>query len=97
MAKGYWIAHVDVHDMDAYEAYRQANAVAFAKFGAKFLVRGGTQDVREGALRSRSVVIEFASYADAVACYDSPEYQTAKTLRDPVSDSNTCIIEGYDG
>ena len=97
MAKGYWIAHVDVHDADAYEAYRQANADAFAKYGAKFLVRGGAQDVREGALRARSVVIEFASYADAVACYDSPEYQAAKALRTPVSEGNMCIIEGYDG
>lgn len=97
MAKGYWIAHVDVHDMDVYDTYRQANAAVFAKFDAKFLVRGAPQNVREGALRSRTVVIEFPSYADAVACYDSPEYQAAKALRDPVSDGNMCIIEGYDG
>ena len=96
MAKGYWIANADVHDAETYDTYRKANAEAFAKYGAKFLVRGGAQDVREGALRSRTVVIEFASYADAVACYDSPEYQAAKAIRTPVSDANLCIVEGYD-
>jgi len=97
MAKGYWVAHVDVHDTEAYEKYRQANAIPFEKYGARFLVRGGAGEVREGAMRARHVVIEFADYATAVACYDSPEYQAAKALRTPVSDGDTVIVEGYDG
>ena len=40
MAKGYWIAHVDVADPEAYRPMsRQRDA--FAKFGARFLVRIG--------------------------------------------------------
>ena len=97
MAKGYWIGRVDVDDLDAYMAYVTANAAPFAKYGAKFLVRAGEFQAREGTSRSRNVVIEFASYADAIACYDSPEYQAAKALRDPVSTSDLVIIEGYDG
>jgi uncharacterized protein (DUF1330 family) len=97
MPKGYWIAAMDVHDAEAYDTYRAANAKPFADYGAKFLVRGGTQDVREGAWRSRTVVLEFASYADAVACYDSDAYQKAKAIRLPVSEGNMLIIEGYDG
>ncbi len=97
MPKGYWIAHVDVRDPDVYETYRQANAVAFNKFGARFLVRGAAQDVREGTLNPRTVIIEFPSLEAAQACYDSPEYQAAKALRDPVSSGNMCIIEGYEG
>lgn len=97
MAKGYWVAHVNVHDLEAYDKYRVANAEAFAKFNAKFLVRGAPQDVREGSLNARTVVIEFPSLADAIACYDSPEYQAAKALRVPVSEGNMCIIEGYEG
>lgn len=97
MAKGYWVAHVDVRDPVAYEAYRAANAVAFAKFGARFVVRGGTQVVREGEARKRTVVIEFDSLAVAQACYDSPEYQAAKALRDPVSSGDLVIVEGWDG
>jgi uncharacterized protein (DUF1330 family) len=97
MAKGYWIAHVDVRDASEYDKYRAANADVFAKFGAKFLVRGAPQDVRVGACRARSVVIEFPSLEAAQECYDSPEYQAAKAIRTPVSDGNMCIIEGYDG
>lgn len=96
MAKAYWVAHVDVHDADAYEKYRAANATAFEKYGARFIVRGGAQTVREGQAKSRTVVLEFADLATAQACYDSPEYQAAKALRDPVSDGDMVIVEGYD-
>lgn len=97
MAKGYWVAHVDVEDMEKYKAYIAANAAPFAEYGARFLVRGGTRQVREGAARARTVVIEFDSYESALACYDSISYQAAKALRDPVSTGDLVIIEGYDG
>ncbi|MBX3527074.1 MAG: DUF1330 domain-containing protein [Rhodoblastus sp.] len=97
MAKGYWIGHVDVADPEAYKAYVQANAIAFAKYGAKFLVRGGKSEGPEGRLRSRHVVLEFDSYEKAVACYHSPEYQAAIKLRTPVSTGDIVIVEGYDG
>ncbi|WP_298932663.1 DUF1330 domain-containing protein [uncultured Ruegeria sp.] len=97
MAKGYWVAHVDVHDMETYKNYIAANGAAFAKYGAKFLVRGGERVEPEGQARSRTVVIEFPSYADAQACYESDAYQKAKALRDPVSTGDLVIIQGYDG
>lgn len=95
MPKGYWIAHVAIDDPEAYETYRQANARAFAKYQGVFLVRGGQQEVREGDLKARSVILEFPSYEAAKACYDSPEYQEAKALREQASLSDTCIVEGY--
>lgn len=96
MPKGYWIATMDVNDAETYDTYRAANAKPFKNFGAKFLVRGGAQDVREGKWRSRTVVLEFASLADAQACYDSADYQSAKEIRLPVSDGDMVIVEGYD-
>lgn len=97
MPKGYWVAHVDVRDPQAYDAYRAANAASFAEYGAKFLVRGGPADLREGTAKSRTVVIEFPTYEAAVACYDSAGYQAAKALRDPVSQGDLVIVEGYEG
>lgn len=47
MAKAYWIAQVDIEDPEAYKDYVAANALPFAKFGAKFLARGGGTDVVE--------------------------------------------------
>ncbi|MCM2561426.1 DUF1330 domain-containing protein [Lutimaribacter sp. EGI FJ00015] len=97
MTKAYWVAHVDVDDPETYEKYRQANAAPFAEFGARFIVRGGEQEVREGRVRARTVVIEFPSYEAAVACYESPAYQAAKDIRDPVSSADMIIVKGYDG
>lgn len=97
MSKGYWVAHVDVDDMETYKNYIAANAEPFATYGARFLVRGGSREVREGAARARTVVIEFPSYEQSLACYESEGYQKAKALRDPVSLGDLVIIEGYDG
>lgn len=97
MAKGYWIARVDVADLERYKAYVAANAEPFARYGARFVVRGGRFENLEGTSRSRNVVLEFPSYEDALACYHSPEYQAALALRWPVSTADLIVIEGYDG
>ena len=96
MTKAYWIAHVTIDDPSAYEAYRQANAAAFSRFGGRFLVRGGPQEVMEGSMRPRSVIVEFASRADAEACYRSDEYQAALRLREPVSTADLVIVDGWE-
>ena len=97
MAKGYWIAHVDVSDPEGYKAYQTANAVAFAKYGARFLVRGGTSEQQEGRTRSRHVIIEFKDYATALACYHSPEYAAAKAIRMGKGEIDLLVVEGWDG
>ena len=97
MPKGYWIASVDVSDVEGYQAYVAANAEAFGKYGAKFLVRGGRFEVPEGTARSRNVVLEFNDYDTALACYRSPEYARAKALREGRAEATVIIVEGYDG
>jgi len=97
MAKGYWIVRVDVADPEAYKAYIAANGEALRKFGARFLVRGGTHETVEGASRARNVVIEFPDYATALACYRSPEYAAAKAVRLGAGTGDFIVIEGYDG
>ncbi len=96
--KGYWIAHVNVTNPERYQDYVAANAVAFKKYNARFLVRGGADSIApEGKLKPRHVVIEFDSYAAAKACYESPEYKAAAKLRDAASAADLVIVEGYDG
>jgi uncharacterized protein (DUF1330 family) len=97
MAKGYWIVRVDVSDPEAYKAYVAANAEAFRKFGAHFLVRAGKYETVEGLSRTRNVVIEFKDYATALACYRSGEYAAAKALRVGSASADIIVIEGYDG
>ncbi len=97
MAKGYWIARVDVHNTEAYKDYVASNGVAFAKFGGRFLVRGGQFENPQGTSRSRNVVLEFPSYQAALDCWNSPEYKAAKAKQQGGAEMDMVIIEGYDG
>jgi uncharacterized protein (DUF1330 family) len=97
MAKGYWVGRIDVNNEEGYKPYAAANPAIFKKFGAKFVVRAGKFECPEGESRARNVVIEFPSYADAVACYKSPEYQANIKVRKPHAIVDLLIIEGYDG
>jgi uncharacterized protein (DUF1330 family) len=97
MAKGYWIARVEVTDPEQYKAYVAANAKPLARHGGRFLVRAGKYENPEGASRSRNVVIEFPSYQAARDCWNDPDYQAAVQLRLPVATVDMVIIEGYDG
>jgi len=94
MPKGYWIARVDVRDAEAYKDYVAAAKPAFERFGATFLARGGTVDAVEGSGRARNVVIEFASLKQAQDCYNSPEYQHAKSIRQKCADGEIMLVEG---
>ena len=96
MAKNYWIAQVTVKDPETYEKYKAVNAIAFAKYGSQFIVRGGAQMLKEGATHPRWVAIEFPDYAAALACYESPEYKSALAIRQDIYDGNLVIVEGYD-
>lgn len=94
MSKGYWIARVDVRDAERYKDYVSTAKPAFEKFGANFLARGGKTEVLEGVARARNVVIEFPSVQAALDCYNSPEYQAAKAIRNAVADAEMIIVEG---
>lgn len=94
MPKGYIIARVTVHDPDAYALYARGAAVAQAKHGARVLARGGRCEALEGAARPRNVVLEFDSYEQARAYYDSPEYQAAREHRLGKGEGEILLLEG---
>lgn len=96
MAKGYWIARVDINDAERYKDYVSAAKPAFEKYGAKFLARGGNFHKLEGQVRSRNVVIEFPSLQTALDCYNSPEYQIAAAIRQEVADAEMVVVEGIE-
>ncbi|MGY3533949.1 DUF1330 domain-containing protein [Bradyrhizobium sp. USDA 4452] len=94
MAKGYWITRVDVYDAEQFERYKAANVDLFARYGARFLVRGGAQTAVEGSARGRNVVIEFPSYRAALECWHSADYAGSAALRRPCSAADIVIVEG---
>lgn len=97
MAKGYWVVRMDTTDAAIYKSYVAANAAAFKKYGARFLVRGGEAETVEGTGRARNVVIEFPSKQAALDCWNSPEYKAAHAIRAPISNGDVVIVEGYEG
>jgi uncharacterized protein (DUF1330 family) len=94
MAKGYWIAHMDVRDPENYKQYVAAAKPAFERFGANFLARGGEVIECEGKPRARNVIIEFPSLQAARDCYNSPEYQAAIKIRQQYADGELMLVEG---
>ena len=67
----YVIAEVTVTDLPAMEEYRKQVPATLAKYGGRFVVRGGAIQTVEGDWKpTRLVVIEFPSLADAQRWYD---------------------------
>ena len=96
MAKGYWLALVDVSDPESYKAYVAGIQDVFRKFGGRYVIRGGRCDVMEGRMPARTVVVEFPSYEAALACYRSVEYQASIELRKGKATANIVAVEAFD-
>ena len=94
MPKGYWISHVTVTDPDQYKLYAADAPLAFKKYGATILARGGAFQQMEGDARPRNVVIEFPSLQLAIDCYNSTEYQAAKAKRAGAGVAEIVLVEG---
>jgi uncharacterized protein (DUF1330 family) len=91
----YLIAEIEVTDPAAYEDYRKQTPAAIAKYGGKFLVRGGTVESMEGGwVPKRLIVVEFPSMEQALKFYRSPEYTPLIALRQRAARSKLIIAEG---
>ncbi len=88
-----WIAHVLVHDADAYAEYARRATGAIADHGGVFLVRGGTYEQLEGPDRPRNVVARFPSLQAAHDCYHSAAYQEALGFAKGAAERELAIVE----
>ena len=89
MPKAYFIVAIDVTDMDRFKEYGAQVTEVVAKFGGRYLVRGGAQEIKEGHWpQTRTVVLEFPSLDQANAWYDSPEYENLRALPHAASNGN---------
>jgi uncharacterized protein (DUF1330 family) len=92
---GYVIAEVTVTHPEEYARYREMVPPTVAKYGGRFVVRGGKTETVEGEWTpTRLVVIEFESAARAKEWWASEEYREAKALRQRTARSNVLIVEG---
>lgn len=91
----YIIAEIQVTDPTAYEGYRPLAAASIARFGGRYVVRGGKLDLLEGEPEpGRIVVIEFPDAEAAHRWYRSEEYQKALRIRQSASRGRVFLVEG---
>ena len=77
----YIVVDCEVTDPAKYEQYKELAPPAIARYGGRYLARGGASAVLEGDWQPKRVVIlEFPSLAAAKEFYDSPEYRAASSL-----------------
>jgi uncharacterized protein (DUF1330 family) len=97
MSKGYWIAiYHSVSDPSALARYAEAATPILLANGARFRARGKPARTFEGGADERCVVIEFPSVEQAVAVYESAEYQAVLAImRDHVK-REVRIVPGVD-
>ena len=94
--KGYWVMRVNVNEEEPYKKYAEKAKLAIEKFKGKYHVRGGKFEIVEGKHDfTRNVIVEFESFEIAKSCFDSKEYQDARSFRVGKADFNGIIIEGY--
>lgn len=79
----YLIAEHIVTDVEKFEEYRTKVGPMMAKYGGRYLTKGGSHKMPEGGhwKPQRVVIIEFPNMAAITAWYNSPEYQPLIALR----------------
>ena len=91
----YVVTLVNVTDPEKFQEYGKLAGPISARYGGRFLVRGGPKTALEGDIPyARIVVVEFPDVAAAKRFYDCPEYQEAKAKRLGAADFNMVIVEG---
>ena len=91
----YLIANITVTDPAGFEAYRAAVPAVIARFGGRYLVRGGAVEAKEGAPGlNRLVILEFPDMATARSFYDSAEYAPLLAMRLASTTGSLALVEG---
>jgi uncharacterized protein (DUF1330 family) len=93
----YWIARAKINDPATYRKYTDRVPEILSRYGGKVLARGGRYQIMAGPEHfQRYVVIEFATFDQAVACFESPEYQEASVFRKAGGEVETVIVQGVE-
>ncbi len=95
MAKAYILGNNTILNKDGYGEYAKKVPETIKAHGGKFLARGGDTVVLDGdPTGSRNVIIEFPSIEEALKCYHSKEYQSAKKIVKEGFNRHIQIVEG---
>ena len=91
----YVLVDCEVTDAARYETYKKAAPPSIAKFGGRYIARGGALTLLEGDWRpNRIVILEFPDAETARRWYESPEYRAARAERAGAATMQMVVVEG---
>ena len=91
----YLVVDIEVTNPAQFEEYKKLAPAAIAKYGGRYIIRGGAYEVIEGDWRPQRVtIVEFESMEKAKAFYHSPEYQVAIKARKGAATMNMLLVQG---
>jgi uncharacterized protein (DUF1330 family) len=91
----YLVVDIDVTNPTQFEEYKKLAPAAIAKYGGRYIIRGGAYEVIEGNWKPQRVtVVEFDSMEKGKAFYNSPEYQTAIKARAGAANMRMLLVQG---
>ena len=89
----YMILDAEVHDLEAYEKYKEAAPQYVARYGGEYCCRGGGIDVQAGDWHpQRVVMLKFPSRAEFDALMADPDYQPWKKLRESLTTIRAQVV-----
>lgn len=91
----YVFVNIEVTDPKRYPDYIHVAPDSIARYGGRYLARGGKAERLEGVWDPKRVVIlEFESAERAKAWWGSSEYAAPKALRQQTAHTNMILVEG---
>ena len=91
----YVIVEIEVLDPAGYDEYKKQAGATVAKYGGKYIVRGGKTEVLEGDWQpKRIVVLQFESTQRAKEWLNCEEYREPRKMRHATARTNMILVEG---
>ncbi|GAB2982148.1 DUF1330 domain-containing protein [Nocardioides montaniterrae] len=95
MTKGYWVSvYRTINDAERLGEYDKLAGPAVGAGGGRLLSRGSRVVAHQDGNTERVILIEFDSFEDAVAAYESEAYQQALAVLGDAVVRDFRIIEG---
>ena len=93
--RGYAVVETDVTNVEAFaREYLPAVSKVIAEAGGKFLLRGGQSVTLEGDPPKRLSIVEFETFEQAKAMFDSNPYRAASEIGHRYATFRITVVEG---
>ena len=91
----YLVVDIEITNPTQFEEYKKLAPAAIAKYGGRYVIRGGAYETVEGNWKpERITIVEFDSMEKAKAFYTSPEYGVAIKARAGAANFKALLVQG---